>query len=878
MNIRQLRAWLLRLAGLFGRDARDRDLAEELESHLRMHIEDNVRAGLSPEEARRQAIIRLGGVQQTKEEIRRQGGVPVLEDLWKDLRYGARGMVRQPTFTLIAVLTLALGIGANTAIFSVVNTVLLRPLPFDAADRLVWIWDTNHSMGLSRYASSGLNFKDWRQQAGSFEYLGIFTGWSFNLTGKGEPERIQGAMANSDLFSMLGIKPVIGRAFSPEEETAGNHRVALISRNLWESHFGADPAILSSSLTLNGESYTVIGVTPADFRIPYQAEIWTPLALDVLRPGRGSHFMSVIARLHPGVSIKQAQLEMNEITARLQQQYPGSNSGWGAELQPLHERLVGEVKPTLWVLLGAVGFVLLIACANVANLLMARGASRQKEIAIRTALGAGRMRLIRQFLTEIMLLALAGGGVGLALAAWGVNALVALNPRDIPRAGEVGLDANVLAFTVAVSLVTGIAFGLVPALQGSKVDLTESLKEGSRAVSSSRRQNRVRSLMVVSEIALAVVLLVGAGLMIKSLLRLTEVNLGFDPQNVLTMHISLPQSKYAGKSQQAAFCQELIQRVGRLPGVQSAGTVSPLPLSGESKQEFFIEGRPLPAVNQGFNTNLHRCSPDYFRTMRIPLVKGRFFDERDLAESQPVLIINETFARRFWPDEDSLGKRISFSGPDGPWSEIVGVVRDTRHQRLDAEAGLQTYRSYSQSAIPYMALVARTDSDPSTVIGSIKSEILDLDSSLPVYSIRPMQETISRSLAPRRLQMILLGSFAGIALTLAAVGIYGVMSYSVSQRAHEMGIRMALGAQSRDLLKLIIGQGMRLTFIGLTVGLAGAFALTRLMESLLFGVSATDPMTFGVIALLLTAVAILACYLPARRATKVEQIIGLRYD
>jgi Acidobacterial duplicated orphan permease len=868
----------VRLRTLLHKDEMERELDEEMRDHLERMVEQNLAQGMTPQEARRAALRDFGGFEQAKEECRDARGVRVLEELWQDLRFGARMLRKRPGFTFVAVLTLALGIGANTLIFSVVDTVLLRPLPYEAADRLVWVWDSNPAIGFPRFPSSGPNFKDWQQQSEAFDYMAAFCGWSFNLTGRGEPERIQGAMASPGLFPMLGIKPVAGRAFLPEEERAGSHRVALISYSLWQRRFGADPAIISNSITLNGESYTVVGILSDSFRIPYQAEIWTPLALDVLRSGRGSHFINVIARLKPGTKIEQVQAEMNAITTRLQQQYPDSNNGWGTELQPLQERVVADVKPTLWVLLGAVGFVLLIACANVANLLMARAASRQKEVAVRTALGAARARLFRQFLTESILLALIGGGLGLLLSVWGVRGLASLNLRDLPRAEEIAVDGRVLAFTLLVSLITGLAFGLLPALQGSKIDLNESLKEGARAVSPSLHHKGALGLMVVSEIALAMVLLVGAGLMIKSLLRLTEVKLGFDPENVLTMHIMLPQSRYPEGSQQAAFCHELLQRVGHLPGVQAAGTVSPLPLTGgESVDEFFVEGRPTPAPNQGFHTNLHLCSPDYFRTIRIPLLRGRSFDEYDLAESQSV-IINESFASRFWPDEDALGKRISFSGPQGPWSNIVGVVGDTRHQRLETEAGLEMYRPYSQLPIPYAALVVRSESDPSTIASSIKSEVLGLDGSLPVYSIRPMQQIISRSLAPKRLQMILLGGFAGVALILAAVGIYGVVSYSVSQRTHEIGIRMALGAQSRDVLKLVIGQGMRLAFVGVAVGLVAAFALTRLMQNLLFGVSATDAATFTAIALLLMAVALLACYVPARRATRVDQIVALRCE
>ncbi|HKQ06511.1 MAG TPA: ABC transporter permease [Blastocatellia bacterium] len=868
-----------RLRALLRKNKMERELDEEMRYHLERMVEQNLAQGMTPSSARRAALRDFSGFEQAKEECRDARGVRAVEELWQDLRFGTRMLRKQPGFTLVAVLTLALGVGANTVIFSVVNTVLLRPLPYEAADRLVWVWDSNPAIGFPRFPSSGPNFKDWQQQSASFDYMAAFSGWSFNLTGHGEPERLQGAMASPDFFPMLGIKPVAGRTFLPEEERAGSHRVALISYSLWQRRFGTDPSIISNSITLNGESYTVVGILPDRLRLPYEAEIWTPLALDVLRPGRGSHFINVIARLQSGANIERAQVEMNAIAIRLQQQYPDSNSGWGTELEPLQERIVGNVKPVLWVLFGAVGFVLLIACANVANLQLARAAARQKEVAIRAALGAGRRRLLRQFLTESILLAVIGGGLGLLLAFWGVRGLAALNIRDLPRTEEIAIDGRVLIFTLLASLMTGIAFGLASALQGSKVDLNASLKEGSRAVSSSLHHKGTLRLMSVSEIALAMVLLVGAGLMIKSLLRLSEVKLGFDPENVLTMHVSLPQSGYPERSQQVTFCQELLQRVESLPGVQAAGTVSPLPLTGgESVDEFFIEGWPSPAPNQGFHTNLHLCSPDYFRTMSIPLLRGRCFDERDTAGSQAVVIINESFASRFWPDADALGKRISSSGPQGPWSVIVGVVGDTRHQRLDAEAGLEMYRPYSQSPIPYVALVVRSESDPSTIASSIKSALLGLDGSLPVYGIRPMPQIISRELAPKRFQMILLGSFASLALTLAAVGIYGVVSYSVSQRTHEIGIRMALGAQRRDVLKLVIGQGMKLAFVGVTVGLMATFALTRLMKSLLFGVSATDAATFTAISFLLMAVALLACCVPALRATRVDQMVALRCE
>ncbi len=797
----------------------------------------------------------------------------------QDLRYGLRMLRQKPGFTMVAVIALAIGIGANTAIFSAVNAILLRPLPYDAPDRLVYIWDSNPSIGFPRFSSSALNFSDWRRQSKSFEYLCALLSWNLNMTGRGEPERLQGARASADIFPMLGVKPLLGRTFLPEEDQAGKNRVVLLSEVLWQRRFGADRNVIGQAITLNGESYTIIGIIPPEFRVPNQSELWIPAALDELQLRRGNHLLGVMARLKPDVTIEQAQTEMSGIARNLELQYPDTNKGWGVRIVPLSEAVIGDtIKPALWVLLAAVGFLLLIASANVANLLLARAATRQREIAIRTALGASRWRVFRQLLTESILLALVGGVLGLLIGVWGIDLLTSLNPDRIPRVEEIGIDRQVLGFTLLVSVLTGIIFGLAPALQGSKPDLNESLKEGGKGTVTSRRGNRMRSLLVVSEIALSLVLLVGAGLMVRSFARLQQVRLGFNPENLLTMAISLPQAKYSEANQREAFYRSLLERVATLPGVQSTAVIDPLPLAGDTVWEFFIEGRPLGPSNQGYNTNFRRCSPDYFRTMGMTLLKGRHFTEQDTPQSEQVAIINETMARQFFSNEDPLGKRISFSGLEGPWHTIVGVVVDVRHAALNAEVGLELYRPFAQSPNMTTSLVVRSALDANSIAGAIRKEVQNLDPDQPVYSVRPMEQIIANTIAPQRTNTLLLGVFAVIALLMAAVGIYSVMAYTVTQRTHEIGVRMALGARRGDVLRLVVKQGLVLAVAGVGIGLTASFTLTRMMKSLLFGVSAGDPVTFGLIALLLIFVALLACIVPARRAAKVDPIVALRYE
>jgi putative ABC transport system permease protein len=884
MHIRQLRALALRLAHIFSPEARDQELADELESHLEMHIEDNVRAGMTPQEARRQALIKLGGVAQTKEEYRRRRGIPMIEDLWQDLRFGARMLRRSPSFTVAAVLALALGIGANTAIFSVVNTVLLRPLPYQDPDRLAMVWEESALQGFPRNSVSAANYIDWRAQNQVFEDMAIIGRMNFNLTGEGEPERIDGRRVSANFFPLLGVKPHLGRAFLPEEDQPGNSRVVIMSYGLWQRRFGSDANIIGQALTLNGESFTVVGVMPPDFQFPSRDdELWVPIAFTPKQAAdRGNNSFEVIGRVKSGVPFEQTQVEMNAIAARLQQQYPDDVKSKGTVVVPLHEQLVGDIKPALLVLLGAVGFVLLIACANVANLLLARAAVRQKEIAVRLALGASHLRLLRQFLTESILLAALGGVLGLLLALWGVTLLKAFIPQNISQVTAIMIDAKVLGFTLLISLLTGLIFGLAPATQTSNFNLNETLKEGGRDSAAGSRGNRLRSLLVIAEVAVSLILLIGAGLLINSFMRLRSVDPGFRADNLLTMRIELPKLKYPDHKRRTAFYAELLSRIEALPGVKSVAVTNwlPLVLQGDTIG-ISIEGRPDLGPDERPDVVTRVVSHQYFSTMGIQLLQGRGFNEQDRGSSAVLVVISETMARRLWPGENPLGKRLKPGPPDSPipWFEVIGVVNDVRQFELTAEPKLQMYLQYMQAGffVPNH-LVVKTNVEPLSLAATVRRTVWEIDKDQPVSNISTMEEILSESIARQRFSMLLLGIFAAVALILAAVGLYGVMSYSVAQRTREIGIRMALGAQARDVLRLIVGQGLTLTLIGIALGLTGAFALTRLLESLLFGVSASDPATFTGVAALLLAVSLLACYLPARRAMRVDPLIALRYE
>jgi putative ABC transport system permease protein len=801
-----------------------------------------------------------------------------METLLRDIRYGLRSLLKRPGFTVIALIALALGIGANTAIFSLVNAVLLRPLPYAEPHRLVWVFG-NIRNGGNRASVSPLDFLDYRAQNTAFEQFAasISVPVHLNLTGNGEPERLTASGVTGNYFQVLGVRPALGRTFLLENEKTGNDQVTVLSYALWQKRFASDPAILSKTITLDGKSCSVLGVMPQDFNGPQAAELWVPLNFDI-SPGmkqRKAHFLRPIGKLKAGVTMAQAQADTDAVARRLEEQYP-EDKGWNLRLVSLREQLVGKTRPTLFILFGAVGFVLLIACANVANLLLVRAAGRQKEIALRTALGAGRFRIVRQMITESVLLALAGGALGTLLAFWGIELLVTLSGASIPATAHVGIDATVLGFTLAVSLVTGVLFGLAPALRTMKLNLSESLKEGGRSGSEGAHRNRTRSVLVVLESAVAVVLLISAGLLVRSLVRLQQVSPGFDAHNVLTMRLDLPEAKYGGPDKAAKFFAELEGRIGGLPGVENVGLVSELPLSGQpNDMPYTVEGRPPTALYQSFDDDFRRVNRHYFEALRIPLLRGRNFTEPEVRQSAKVVIISELLARQVFPNEEPLGKRLIMSFRNEAF-EIIGVVGDIRHNALESEPNAAMYMpTYDEQS---MNIVLRTKGDPAGLAAAVRKEVRAIDPDQPIAAVKPMEAWLNESVAAPRYRTMLLGLFAMVALLLAATGIYGVMSYSVSQRTHEIGVRMALGARQLDVLRLVVRQGMTLVLIGVGLGVAGAIALTRVMASLLFGVTAKDPATFVVVAALLTLVAFVACYLPARRATKVDPLVALRYE
>jgi putative ABC transport system permease protein len=809
-----------------------------------------------------------------------------MSTLLYDLRYAWRMLVKHKSFTAIAIIALALGIGANTAIFSLVNGVLLRPLPFPEAERLVYLEGRNPSQGVTDGNISFLDFTDWSQQTDIFASIAAYWTGEAHLGADGaEPERVPRAGVTSEFFSVLGVQPALGRTFVPEDDKGWPQTVAIISHGLWKRRFGSDPAIVGKQVQMSSMPLTIIGVMPPGFEYPEQSQIWVPTAVNLSQEPRNNRVWSAIARLKRGVDLKGAQTRLSAINARLSKQFYETNNGWDVSLSTLHERLVREVKPSLLALLGAVGFVLLIACANVANLLLARGAGRQKEIAIRAAMGASSSRVLRQMLTESILLSAIGGIAGLVLSIWLTDLLMSVLPEGGPRIEQVGIDYRVLAFALGVSALTGILFGIVPALQASKLDVTSALKEGGRSGEGHRR-TIARSLLLIGEVALSLMLLVGAGLLIKSFLRLEEVRPGFNSHNVLTARLSLQGPKYKKNQQYVEFFHQLKERLEAEPGVQAVGGSVNLPLNPTGYaigRGFIPEGRPL-TVEESKDAMFSTITGDYFRALQIPLLAGRFFEPRDNADGPKVVIINETTAKRvFGSPAAAIGKRLSvwaaFRGQKREeefMREIVGVVGDTKTGSLTGEGDMQVYVPHAQDAQwNFMGLVIRTAGDPAAVARTLRREVQALDKDQPIYNVRTYDDLVMTSLGTRRVSMQLFTTFGCAALLLAAIGIYGVMAYSVTQRTQEIGIRMALGAQKSDVLRLVVKQGMTLSVIGVLVGLIGALALTRLLASLLFGVAATDPLTFVAIPLLLLFVALIACYLPARRAARLDPKLAL---
>jgi putative ABC transport system permease protein len=894
--MRALRAFGLRLVGLFGGSRRDREIADELASHVQLHVDDNIRAGMTPDAARRHALLRLGGVEATKERYRDQRGLPLLDSLRQDVVYAVRVLRKNPGFTCTAVLTLALGVGANTAIFSVVNAVLLRPLPFPAEDRLVMIYATNTKSGDTTDVASYPDYQDW-SRAGSFESLGALAGGSVTVAGSSTAEYVFGARVTSTLFETLGVQPVIGRGFTASEQVAGAPHVVVLSDGYWRREFGGASSAVGQTLRINETPYTIVGVMPPAFRLSLGVpeQLYVPLTIDA---SRNHGFLRVVGRLRPGTSLTRAQAEMTLLTGQIAKAYPKTNQYVGANVMPLVDALAANVRTGLLILVGVVALVLLIACTNVASLMLARGAARQRELAVRAALGAGKGRIARQLLTESLLLALVGGSGGLLIGSWTARGLVAMLSASfpVPRIDATHTDAWVLGFTAIVSLATGAIFGVVPALSSASPDLTDAMREASRSATGARAP-RLRSGLVILETALALVLLASAGVLLKTFATLRSTHPGFESEHLLAADVWLPQPRFAQRADRERYYDGVLGRLRTLPGVRSAAFVADLPLNGGSDGlGFHIVGRPDPAPDKSFSAGFNIATADYFRTMGIPLRMGRDFTDSDRSGAPGVIVINETAAERFWPDQSPLGQRISLpretkvpsadherdSDTDAKETvlTVVGVTGDVRHQGLATPPRPEIFVNAMQSELPWpwSVIAVRTVSDPEGLVAVVKDVVISVDPNVPLVRINTMDGILSRAVAAPRVYATLLGAFASLALSLAAVGLYGLVSYTVSQRTHELGIRLALGAARSEILGLVLRRGLVLAGIGAAVGVAVALATTRLLSGLTAGVQPGDPLTFVVVTAVLLATAMVASYLPARRAARVDPMTALRTE
>ncbi len=890
--------WFSRLAGAFSKTKYDREFGEEIESHLQLHMDDNLRAGMSPGEARRQALLKFGGVESSKESCRDRAGLPFLETLFHDVRFAFRALHKNPGFTAVAVLTLALGIGASTAVFSLVNAVLLKPLPYPHSERIAFPWRQSPqglNLGYNEIPWGRPEFRFVAQESKAFEHLGAFQSDSFNLTRSGDPVRLDGLRASAGFFPALGVSPLLGRIFTADEDQPGHPHAVILGYQLWRDRFGGDSAILGRSLELNGDSYLVIGVMPQGFVFPRaeempggftfarEAQLWIPLALSAgPRLPAEDDLLAVVGRLKPGVSIAQGQSEMDLLTPRLEAQNPGGKGWFNSRLTPISRQLAGDTRRPLLLILSAVGVVLLIACSNVASLLLTRSLGRQREFTLRAALGANNQRLIRQVLTESLLLATFSGFLGILLAKVVIHFMKVLGPSNIPRLNETNLDLRVLAFALGVSFFAGILFGLAPAVAASRKNLMDSIKEGGLRSGESKTNAKLRNALLIAEVALAFILVIAAGLLTQSFFHLLSVDPGFAPERVLTFELSLPASKYSSQEQTTALYQDVLQKLRSLPGVESAGIIETLPMGGATESTGIrIPGHTPADKNETPYSNYTVASPGYFAAVGTPLLRGRDFLESDTAGSLPVTIINSAMAKKFWPGDDPIGKQVGPGSPLYPAATIIGIVADTKRLSLREQPTPEMFVLYNQKVWPSlltMDVVLRSKVDPASASAGAREAIHAVDPDLPLAKIAALETLVDDSMTQQRFAMVVLGAFGALALLLASIGIYGVISYSTMQRTQEIGIRIALGAQRRNVLAMVLSHGGRLAGLGISIGLLAALAMAHVMASFWYGVRPADPLTFAAVALLLCAVALLACYIPARRAMRVDPTVALRYE